>query len=334
MNYFCHKLKAPVLCVIGKLKYEGCIHKVSSSEIFLKFNRKFHEEYNCEDCQATFKCSTSVIQRCHNAINMATNRLGPNLLFPTHVIEKDSQVNLEEIEISRKPVPKQIIHQRADSISSESSYTSTTSISNKSSSTNKSFSKVSVIERLFNIKPVESNSDLETSLVTTTQDNQSIEKKSEISMTKGETSVQQNSVDTVSPKNSKQESPVSSHSAELQPYLSQLKKRKILWFNKRLNYYQKEAVKNILKGQARPLPYVIFGPPGTGKTVTVCETILQLLTIIPGSRLLVATPSNSSANLISERLLDSGVLKPGDMVFYIHIIQKHCIDLVFSLIEM
>ena len=306
----------------GKLKYEGCIHKVTSSEIFLKFNRKFHEEYNCEDCQATFKCSTSVIQRCHNAINMATNRLGPNLLFPTHVIEKDSQVNLEEIEITRKPVPKQIIHQRADSISSESSYTSTTSISNKSSSTNKSFSKVSVIERLFNIKPVESNSDLETSLVTTTQDNQSIETKSEISMTKSETSVQQNSVDTASPKNSKQESPVSSHSAELQPYLSQVKKRKILWFNKKLNYYQKEAVKNILKGQARPLPYVIFGPPGTGKTVTVCETILQLLTIIPGSRLLVATPSNSSANLISERLLDSGVLKPGDMV---RLVAHHCL---------
>lgn len=31
-------------------------------------------------------------------------------------------------------------------------------------------------------------------------------------------------------------------------------------------------------------------------------------------RLLVATPSNSSADLVAERLLDSGHLKPGDLV--------------------
>uniref|UniRef100_A0A8C5D6Z8 RNA helicase n=2 Tax=Gouania willdenowi TaxID=441366 RepID=A0A8C5D6Z8_GOUWI len=80
------------------------------------------------------------------------------------------------------------------------------------------------------------------------------------------------------------------------------------FFNMDLNPDQKEAVKKILEGECRPMPYVLFGPPGTGKTITLIETILQVYHFLPSSRLLVCTPSNSAADLICTRLHYSGFL--------------------------
>ncbi|KAK3587543.1 hypothetical protein CHS0354_004830 [Potamilus streckersoni] len=86
------------------------------------------------------------------------------------------------------------------------------------------------------------------------------------------------------------------------------------FFNKILNDRQKAAVRQIVQGQGRPLPYILFGPPGTGKTVTVVESILQIFTLIPSSRIIACTPSNSAADLLTERLLQSGLLKTSDLV--------------------
>ncbi|XP_045866606.1 RNA helicase Mov10l1 [Meles meles] len=86
------------------------------------------------------------------------------------------------------------------------------------------------------------------------------------------------------------------------------------FFNPVLNENQKLAVRRILSGDCRPLPYILFGPPGTGKTVTIIEAVLQVYYALPDSRILVCAPSNSAADLVCLRLHDSQVLRPGAMV--------------------
>ncbi|OWF53196.1 putative helicase MOV-10 isoform X2 [Mizuhopecten yessoensis] len=79
----------------------------------------------------------------------------------------------------------------------------------------------------------------------------------------------------------------------------------LMLYNKDLenNDEQKKAIHNILSGISRPAPYLVFGPPGTGKTVTIVEAMMQIWKHFKKCRILACAPSNSAADLIAIRLL-------------------------------
>ena len=72
------------------------------------------------------------------------------------------------------------------------------------------------------------------------------------------------------------------------------------FFNKDLNKDQKLAVKSCL---GAPEISIIHGPPGTGKTSTIIEIILQLLRI--NKTVLVCAPSNVAVDTLAERFVNA-----------------------------
>ncbi|KAJ7150896.1 P-loop containing nucleoside triphosphate hydrolase protein [Mycena crocata] len=69
---------------------------------------------------------------------------------------------------------------------------------------------------------------------------------------------------------------------------------------------QFETVVAIVHQPPGSVPFIVFGPPGTGKTVTIVEAIQQLLLRHPEARILACAPSNSAADLIARNLLSLG----------------------------
>ncbi|XP_065368580.1 uncharacterized protein LOC135961041 isoform X2 [Calliphora vicina] len=72
-------------------------------------------------------------------------------------------------------------------------------------------------------------------------------------------------------------------------------------YNTNINGEQLQAVRNIAEGPRNDATYIIFGPPGTGKTTTLVEAILQLLKK-PNTKILVTASSNSACDEVAIRL--------------------------------
>ncbi|TID15742.1 hypothetical protein CANINC_004271 [Pichia inconspicua] len=99
------------------------------------------------------------------------------------------------------------------------------------------------------------------------------------------------------------------------------------FINNNLNSSQKEAIKF---GLVNPLT-IIHGPPGTGKTSTIVEFVLQHLKLYKGKRVLITAPSNIAADTIIERLSGhfknvSDLIRIGHPARVLESTRKHSLD--------
>ncbi|XP_041460739.1 RNA helicase Mov10l1-like [Lytechinus variegatus] len=273
-------------------RFEGFVHEVHNEDIFLKFHPHFQESYGAEIFSVMFTFSRTPLRRCHQVVEMAALILGKEVLFPTEMRARSPQVEVSFATIQRSvvypgrprtviklPTPKNIPRP----LSSESSPTKEPSQSQspiKSIIVNASGSTETIASQDVRLvrKPSEADKDSEklTFLVPNAL------------------------LDGVATTQDMTERGEGDDKAE--------------FFNNKLNARQRSAVMRILKGEGRPTPYILFGPPGTGKTITIVETILQIHKHLPSSRILACTPSNSAADLLAERLHQSGAVKKVDMV--------------------
>lgn len=93
----------------------------------------------------------------------------------------------------------------------------------------------------------------------------------------------------------------------------------ITLITKDLNKEQVDAVFNILTSKVLFAPYVIFGPPGTGKTKTVVEVIKQAVRLAKASGktnsvVLACAPSNAAADVLARRLVTGPTAVEGSML--------------------
>ncbi|KAG7087423.1 hypothetical protein E1B28_013391 [Marasmius oreades] len=83
------------------------------------------------------------------------------------------------------------------------------------------------------------------------------------------------------------------------------------WVDKGLNAEQRMAASTVSLYQS-PIPFLIRGPPGTGKTRTIVETVHQILRFQPNAHILLCAPSNPATDTLTQRL--ATVLNPREML--------------------
>ena len=86
----------------------------------------------------------------------------------------------------------------------------------------------------------------------------------------------------------------------LQTQLRKMPHRKL--FDGFINYEQAHAIGSVCARDYGTLPYLISGPPGTGKTKTLVETAMQLLNSTDVSHILICAPSEAAADTLALRL--------------------------------
>lgn len=108
---------------------------------------------------------------------------------------------------------------------------------------------------------------------------------------------------------------------------SQLQPSDVVFFNSGLDDSQREAVSFALSQREVA---VIHGPPGTGKTTTVVEVILQA--VKQGQKVLCCASSNVAVDNLVERLAKckAKVLRLGHPARLLESIQKHSLDAVLA----
>jgi superfamily I DNA and/or RNA helicase len=96
-----------------------------------------------------------------------------------------------------------------------------------------------------------------------------------------------------------------------------------LFYPSGLNASQWEAVRHVISAQDVA---IIHGPPGTGKTTTLVQAILE--TIRRERRVLVCAPSNTAVDLLTEKLAERGVnvIRMGNPSRVSDLLLKHTLD--------
>ncbi|KAF2830728.1 P-loop containing nucleoside triphosphate hydrolase protein [Ophiobolus disseminans] len=86
----------------------------------------------------------------------------------------------------------------------------------------------------------------------------------------------------------------------IQTRLRKVPHRKL--FDSAVNYEQAHAVNSICINDYGTLPYLISGPPGTGKTKTLVETAMNMLQTTDVAHILICAPSEAAADTLALRL--------------------------------